>query len=1537
MVSLDLVDSSGSVPANIRLPADDAQYQSPNTPVLNGTVPFNQTVPTTGPGGQRTRVGVNMVTSFLDASFLYGSNSETVRRLREPQGCRMRVSKGKDGKDYPPLQEQNSSRYDFGASTTRAQDALVSLFITIFIREHNNYCEKLKKLDTSLSDDDAFEQSRAYIIALFQHITYTEYLGMILGQTLQPAGPDSYKPEVTPGIDVFFATASFRYGHSELSDYYQIMDNNDQYLTTLSMRDLRDARLIETYGMETFARLCARQIQEEVDIYYSDETRNAVNSAGRPFDLAQLDILRGRDHGIPFYNEARKLFGLPPKTSFAEMSSDPAIQKKLQDLYGSVDRIETIVGALLEQHGEASNLGDLFWRSIYQQFWNIRASDRFWYTRPGVLSPGVLAEVRRTTLRSLMMRHFDDGSVLPDNIWKHTPKSDGNRGMGKFLIEFTPTYKISWVTKSDSITFTMSVLGEVGWVGFGIGPNPHMAGAVFYIVDNRDGQLKLQKYVSQGIATIPRPVKEIQSFPIPPKGQPMTVTWDHPLVDNDIEISPSKNLYALYAQSSTKQLTYHGSGDSRGYYAVNFFTSAVSAGLSNSPINTHKYHGIGMFICWGVAFPLSAFIVRYHKHSLANAITIHRYIQVLTGVSITSLATAAISTSTPGRGQTHKYVGVTILALVVGQLGLGLVVIYSLERIEYASRGVAMIVKWMHRVLGSSLFILAWYNIYLGMVAYPSPRRWIIAYFVYLAVMIISVCIYHVYWHKTGRVKKGSMAIRVGDYLTPGNKHSLKKLPSSWPKMTWNEINDRVLSGAKLVVVDDYVFDIRSWINSHPGGAKVLQRVIGTDITADLYGHYNDSPSTHQTNEKGGLLEEGELEMSPMNLHRHSPSFNTNGSGSSQTGLLASQEFTTNLPKELEYLEHLPPPPSPAGAGAAANSNRLTAMYRRLSLYVDEDKHINPEEPLKETPTLTERLTEKVRRLQRAIDRLNTNSTSTMRASSHQPLRRPLTMHTHSIRAVARLATYCIAQLDRSLQADDIGVSSARRTSTQLPGELTSTTTTLSSGLLSAPLPSPSQAMMTQRKRMSVAVLPVPVIQSNRVFRRYIMTSKATVSNEHAQRPVRRFTFRSVQPRGHDQTELHKSFVPGDYVEIQCVAQGQVITRAYTPVEGNMEEFTLLVRVYPFGLVSRFLDKKVPGYEVRVRGPFDQAIRQRARNDYLSGGAAGYDSGGDTSNYEDDDVGKRTIQRVLLNPADPERGCWSMLLMIAGGTGLTPMLQLIHHHLRHASHLDRHFCMYMLYLNQTPKDIIAGPYLDSLVQQSNGILHITYAIKEGVPKTIDIPGANRRAGVYVGELNIGMLQRWLLTVAKMQRQRCGLVLNNDSSKTSESGLSSPTSPSRFDLSSLSQPTSPSFPSQNWASSSRPSPSPPPIPPRIQRHQQQQQQQQPEVEELQYLVVDHPQDNNSQSHDNNRQSQPPRSHRTVSYADLPSPGLPRSSEEQITPASREDALAQGRVEYWKVLSRPASRLVVSGPPRMMECTSDALNELRFPSKNRVFMT
>ena len=103
----------------------------------------------------------------------------------------------------------------------------------------------------------------------------------------------------------------------------------------------------------------ASQLGQENDLLLVDGIRNSL--FGPPgaggLDLAALDIQRGRDHGLPDYNNLRASYGLDEVTSFAEISSDPAIQAKLEELFGNVDNIDPFVGALAEDHLPGTSVG----------------------------------------------------------------------------------------------------------------------------------------------------------------------------------------------------------------------------------------------------------------------------------------------------------------------------------------------------------------------------------------------------------------------------------------------------------------------------------------------------------------------------------------------------------------------------------------------------------------------------------------------------------------------------------------------------------------------------------------------------------------------------------------------------------------------------------------------------------------------------------------------------------------------------------------------------------------------------------------------------------------------------------------------------------------------------------------------------------------------------------------------------------------------------------------------------------------------------
>ncbi len=97
-------------------------------------------------------------------------------------------------------------------------------------------------------------------------------------------------------------------------------------------------------------------------------------------DLAALNIQRGRDHGLPNYNEWRKFCGLSfPSTieGLREHISNSSVLDALRDIYGDdPSNIDLFVGGLLEDTLPGTQLGPTFRCIIGDQFKRSRDGDR---------------------------------------------------------------------------------------------------------------------------------------------------------------------------------------------------------------------------------------------------------------------------------------------------------------------------------------------------------------------------------------------------------------------------------------------------------------------------------------------------------------------------------------------------------------------------------------------------------------------------------------------------------------------------------------------------------------------------------------------------------------------------------------------------------------------------------------------------------------------------------------------------------------------------------------------------------------------------------------------------------------------------------------------------------------------------------------------------------------------------------------------------------------------------------------------------------
>lgn len=406
---IDLAEGSSGESFHIQVPLGDPYFD----PYFTGTqvIPFSRTAFDTTTGIDSPREHINGITSFIDASGIYGSDAHRESYLRG-EGGKLKVSAG----DLLPFNNgefENAGGHStelFLAGDVRAnENAALSSMHTVFVREHNRLVDELKILHPDYTDEQLYQEAKAKNEAYIQAITFNEFLPLLLGEGAisQYSG---YDVHVNPGISNLFAGAAYRLGHTLLSSEVERLNEDGSIAGShLSLRDafFRPDHLQVPQGMEAIFRGVAQGFAQEVDTLIVDDVRNFL--FGPPgaggLDLAALNIQRGRDHGFKDYNSVREAMGLTKVTDFSDITSDVVLQGKLSTLYGSVDNIDLFVGGLAEDPLAGNMLGELLHTIVSEQFTRLRDGDRFWYE--GRFTPEEIEAINATSLSDIITRNTD--------------------------------------------------------------------------------------------------------------------------------------------------------------------------------------------------------------------------------------------------------------------------------------------------------------------------------------------------------------------------------------------------------------------------------------------------------------------------------------------------------------------------------------------------------------------------------------------------------------------------------------------------------------------------------------------------------------------------------------------------------------------------------------------------------------------------------------------------------------------------------------------------------------------------------------------------------------------------------------------------------------------------------------------------------------------------------------------------------------------------------------------------------------------------
>jgi len=427
---LDLTDGAEES-ADIAVPSGDPFFDPEGTGdqlIFLSRALFD---PDTGTSTDNPREQENEITSWIDGSMIYGSDDERASALRVAEDSPFLATS--DGNLLPfnvdSLPNANGFKPDptelFLAGDVRVNEQVgLAAMHTLWVREHNRIAQRLLDDNPAAEGEAIFQEARRLVIAKLQIITYNEFLPVLIGSDALP-DYTGYDDSVDPTIFNEFSVAAYRLGHSMLNEQVLRVDASGAEIADGHL-SLRDAFFTATDiftsedSLDPIFRGLANQHHQAVDTKVVSDVRNFL--FGAPglggFDLVSLNIQRGRDHGIPSYNDVREAVGLSRVSTFADVTADTHIQAALAETYGSVDDIDLWVGGLSEDAlaAEGSQLGELFREIMILQWTALRDGDRFWYERD--LRPDELDRVRSTTLADVIRANTGIGDELQDNVFQ---------------------------------------------------------------------------------------------------------------------------------------------------------------------------------------------------------------------------------------------------------------------------------------------------------------------------------------------------------------------------------------------------------------------------------------------------------------------------------------------------------------------------------------------------------------------------------------------------------------------------------------------------------------------------------------------------------------------------------------------------------------------------------------------------------------------------------------------------------------------------------------------------------------------------------------------------------------------------------------------------------------------------------------------------------------------------------------------------------------------------------------------------------------
>ncbi len=405
--------------------------------------------PTRHEGKEETPITfINEVTHWWDGSQVYGSDQQTVDRLRSNVDGKLKLT------DQQTLPLTDKGLEDTGF--VRNWWIGLSMLHTLFAREHNAICDMLKLYYPQWDDNRLFNVARLINAAVMAKIHTVEWTPAILPNR----GLDAALNANWFGLATnFFRSGRHRktlaniniknpelggvvgnpinkhgqpYGltqefvevyrlHSLLPETLQIkrLDNGESNVEELPLPETRQAgsrKTLQRIPMADLFYSFGSQLPGQLVLNNFPKFMQEISIPGNPmFDLGAVDLLRARERGVPRYNEFRRQLGLNPIRSFDDLTDDKQQVAKLKEVYGDnpadVEKLDLMIGTLSEGHRpDKFGFGETMFQIFILNATRRLQADRFYsddynkqtYTREG------LQWIDNSSFKTVLLRHYPE-------------------------------------------------------------------------------------------------------------------------------------------------------------------------------------------------------------------------------------------------------------------------------------------------------------------------------------------------------------------------------------------------------------------------------------------------------------------------------------------------------------------------------------------------------------------------------------------------------------------------------------------------------------------------------------------------------------------------------------------------------------------------------------------------------------------------------------------------------------------------------------------------------------------------------------------------------------------------------------------------------------------------------------------------------------------------------------------------------------------------------------------------------------------------